>query len=318
MLQYVLTGETLCIYGGKGDGVSYVEVGRDHPNFAKIANLLESGTFEEVQELACITKAINTVSDGKIVVDECGVYYNGEPIHNSVVDAIFDYQRMNLPIGPIVKFLENLMKNPSKNSVEQLWRFIEHHKLPLTEDGCLLAYKAVRSDYKDKFSGRIDNSIGSVIKMDRNKISDDANYHCAAGLHVGGLKYSGPEGWYSSNGDICVIVKVNPMNVVCVPHDHDATKVRVCEYEVVKDYCKILKSTVYDSNYDECECDEYDDEYFDEFIPQIGSLVSGIDIDGRAVVGEVITDQDEDGLVIVREFVTRALREADPDGLSEY
>ena len=314
MLQYVLTGETLCVYGGKGDGVSYVEVGRDHPNFAKIANLLETGTFEEVSELACITKAINAVSDGKIVVDDCGVYYNGEPIHNSVVDAIFDYQRMSLPIGPIVKFLENLMKNPSKNSVEQLWRFIEHHKLPLTEDGCLLAYKAVRSDYKDKFSGRIDNSIGSVIKMDRNKISDDANYHCAAGLHVGGLKYSGPEGWYSSNGDICVIVKVNPMNVVCVPHDHDATKVRVCEYEVVKPYCQILKSTCYDSNYDEFESDEWDDEEFtgEENIV-VGSIVRWHIGD---VVGEVLTEPDHTfDRVVVRELVSRRLYEVDIDEL---
>lgn len=315
MLQYVLTGDSLSVF----DGPNYVEIGRDHPNFAKVANLLSNGaSFEEVKELTCIVSAISSASNGKIEVGDGVIHYNGQPVNNAVVDAIFDYQSMGLPILPIVNFLENLMKNPSKNSIDQLWKFIEHHKLPLTEDGCLLAYKAVRSTYMDKYSNTIDNSIGKVIKMDRNKISDDPNYHCAQGLHVGGLKYSGPEGWYSSNGDICVIVKVNPKDVVCVPHDHNATKVRVCEYEVVKDYCKILKSTVYDCNYDECEYDEYDDEYFEEFVPEIGSVVSGIDINGKAVVGEVITDPDEDGLVIVRELVTRALREVDPNNLSEY
>lgn len=316
MLQYVLTSDILSVF----DGPNYVDIGRDHPNFAKVANLLSNGgSFEEVKELTCIVSAISSASDGKIKVGDGVVYYNGEIVNNAVVDAIFDYQSMGLPISPIVNFLENLLKNPSKNSIDQLWKFVEHHKLPLTEDGCLLAYKAVRSTYMDKYSNTIDNSIGKVITMNRSKISDDPNYHCAAGLHVGGLKYSGPEGWYSSNGDICVIVKVNPKDVVCVPHDHDATKVRVCEYEVVKDYCKILKSTVYDCNYDECECDEdCCDEYFEEFTPEIGSLVSGLDVDGVHVAGEVITEPDEDGFVIVREFATRRLREADPDGLSEY
>lgn len=311
MLQFVLTAETLCIY----DGADYVEVGRDHPNFVKITKLLnENGTFKEVSELACITAAINAVSDGKIVVNDCGVYYNGEPIHNAVVDAIFDYQRVGIPIGPIVKFLENLMQNPSKNSVEQLWRFIEHHKLPLTEDGHLLAYKAIRSNFMDKYSGKINNSVGQVIKMDRNKISDDANHHCAAGLHVGGLKYSGPEGWYSSNGDICVIVKVNPKDVVCVPHDHDATKVRVCEYEVVKVYCDVLKSTCYDSNYDECEYDEWDDEeYIEENEIAVGSIVRWHIGD---VTGEVLTEPDYTfNRVIVRELITRKLYEVDIDEL---
>lgn len=315
MLQYVLTSDSLSVF----DGPNYVDIGRDHPNFSKVANLIsEGGSFEEVKALTCIVSAISSASDGKIKVGDGVVYYNGEIVNNAVVNAIFDYQAMGLPISPIVNFLENLMKNPSKNSVDQLWRFVEHHKLPLTEDGHLLAYKAVRSTYMDKYSNTIDNSVGKVIKMDRNKISDNPDHHCAKGLHVGGLKYSGPEGWYSSNGDICVIVKVNPRDVVCVPHDHGATKVRVCEYEVVKDYCKILKSTVYDCNYDECECDEYEDEYFDEFIPQIGSLVSGNDIDGKYFAGEIITDPDEDGIVIVREFVTRALREADSRSLSEY
>lgn len=317
MLQYVLTSDSLSVF----DGPNYVDIGRDHPNFAKVANLLSNGgSFEEVKELTCIVSAISSASDGKIKVGDGVVYYNGEIVNNAVVNAIFDYQSMGLPISPIVNFLENLMKNPSKNSVDQLWKFVDRHKLPLTEDGYLLAYKAVRQNYKDKYTNTIDNSVGSKPSMERNKISDNPDVTCGPGLHVGGLSYAGPEGWYSSHGDNCVIVKLNPKDVVCVPNDHDSGKMRTCAYEVVKDYCKILKSTVYDSNYDECECDEYDDdEYFDEFIPQIGSLVSGTDVDGKYFAGEIIaTDQDEYGLVIVREFVTRALREADPAKLSEY
>jgi hypothetical protein len=34
-----------------------------------------------------------------------------------VVDAIYEYTKVGLPIDPIVKFLENLMHNSSKNSI---------------------------------------------------------------------------------------------------------------------------------------------------------------------------------------------------------
>lgn len=313
MLQYVLTSETLNVY----DGPNFVEVGRDHPNFPKIASLLAdpNSSFDDVKELACIVSAISSASNGKIEVTDMGVFYNGELIHNAVVDAIFDYRKMKLPLDPIIKFLENLMQNSSKNSIDQLWRFIEHHKLPLTEDGYLLAYKAVRSNYLDKYSGKIDNSIGKVVKMDRNKISDDANYHCAQGLHVGGLSYSGPEGWYSSNGDICIIVKVNPRDVVCVPYDHNATKVRVCEYEVVKNYCKILKSTTYNSYYDECECDDDDDnEVWNESIEvSKGDIVTW---SGGCSTYEVLTNPDEFDVVFIRDVATRKIHEANIVDLS--
>lgn len=312
MLQYVLTSGSLCIY----DGPDFVEIGRDHPNFKKIANILSDDTnpsLEEIKSLSSIISAISSASNGKVEVTQCGVFYNGEPIHNSVVDAIFDYQKSGLPITPIVKFLENLMQNPSKNSVDQLWRFIEHHKLPLTEDGHLLAYKAVKSNYKDKYSGTIDNSIGQVIKMDRNKISDDANHHCAQGLHVGGLKYSGPDGWYSSNGDICVIVKVNPKNVVCVPYDHDATKVRVCEYEVVKKYCDVLKSTVYDSDFEEYDSEDWDDEECD-WVDNSDIEVGDIVYDGISGV-EVVAINDDS--CVVRNLVSRKLYDIDLEDLTK-
>lgn len=311
-ISYVLTNDSLCVYSG----ADFVEVGRDHLNFSAIANKLSEPdvSFEEIANLACIASSIRNVSDGKIEVTDCGVYYNGELINNAVVEAIYDYTKVGLPIGPITKFLENLLQNSSKNSIEQLWKFIEHHKLPLTEDGYLLAYKTVRSDYKDKYSGSIDNSIGQVIKMDRSKISDDPNKHCSTGLHVGGLAYSGPNGWYGSSGDKCVIVKVNPKDVVCVPHDHEATKVRVCEYEVVKDYCNILKTTTYNCDYDECECDDEDDyDFEDDNELELGDICRW----GNRI-GEVASEMDDDYRVVFKDSFTRELHIVDFDELTPY
>lgn len=314
MLQYVLTSETLNVF----DGPNFVEVGRDHPNFPKIASLLAdpNSSFEDVKASACIVSAISSASGGKIEVTDLGVFYNGELIHNAVVDAIFDYRRMKLPLDPIIKFLENLMQNSSKNSIDQLWRFIERHKLPLTEDGCLLAYKAVRPNFRDKFTNTIDNSVGSNPSMPRNQISDDPNVLCGPGLHVGGLIYAGPDGWYSSHGDHCVIVKVNPKNVVCVPNDHDSGKMRTCEYDVVKLYCDVLKSTTYNSCYNECECDEDEDDYCvwreDEEIG-CGDTVFWSKREGTY---EVLVGPDQYDIAVIRDIVTRYVFNANVADLS--
>jgi hypothetical protein len=314
-LNYVLTSNSLCIF----HETKTVEINKDHLNFKKIVAALNSSSvrFEEIENLACVAKSVSSSSGGKIEVTDLGVFFNGELIHNSVVDAIYEYRTAGLDIKPIVKFLENLMENPSASSIEQLWRFIETHKLPLTEDGHLLAYKCVRKDYKDKFSGTISNTIGSVIKMDRNKISDDARHHCAQGLHVGGLAYSGPNGWYSGHGDKCIIVKVNPKNVVCVPYDHNSTKIRVCEYEVVKDYCDILKNTSYDECYNECTCDEDIDNDYDS-ISEVSSFRRGDMALYQDSYVEVLSDTEGYDTVVVRHVWSQELEMVLVEDLEEY
>ena len=149
----------------------------------------------------------------------------------------------------MLKFFENLLQNPSSRAVSELPDFMENKNLPLTEDGHFLAYKSVRSDWYSKangnltlLSGKADNAghiynaVGEVIECVRNEVDDERGNTCSHGLHVGGLQYSGPGGWYNSSSDKVVIVKVNPKDVVSVPQDHNAQKVRVAKYEVIGVY----------------------------------------------------------------------------------
>jgi len=129
------------------------------------------------------------------------------------------------------------MQNTSLRNIETLYDFMKSAGIPLTDDGCFLAYKFVGNDYKDCYSRTIDNSVGSVVKMDRNKVDDDPNRTCSRGLHVGNFEYSG-----SPSGDRRVVIcKVHPKDVVAIPVDYDAAKMRVCEYEVVGEVEKSTK-----------------------------------------------------------------------------
>jgi hypothetical protein len=157
------------------------------------------------------------------------------------------------------------MNNPSKRATEELYDFLMHKNLPITDDGCFLAYKRVNADWTDLYSNAIDNSIGQIVKMSRRKVDDNREMGCSDGLHVGALEYV--EG-YGSGGHV-LVVKVNPEHVVSVPSDHDCTKVRCCEYEVLSEFKGELKRPVYSpdgSDYDPSDYDssDYEDDVLDD------------------------------------------------------
>jgi hypothetical protein len=131
----------------------------------------------------------------------------------------------------LFRFHERLSRNPSFRSVQQLFKFLNHANIPFTKDGCFLAYKSVRSDYKDVHSGSWDNRPGAVNEMPRNQISDDPNHACHEGFHVGALSYA-----RSFSGSKMVVCKVDPEHVVCVPYDASQEKMRVCKYKVIGEW----------------------------------------------------------------------------------
>ncbi len=142
----------------------------------------------------------------------------------------------------LFRFWARLQKNPSYRSVHQLFGFLKNKGIPITADGCFLAYKSVTYNYKDHHSGQFDNSPGRINEMPRNEISDEPNQTCDPGFHVGALEYA--QSFGSGNRRI-VVCKIDPENVVSVPSDHSAQKMRVCKYHVVGNHGVQLPSTTF-------------------------------------------------------------------------
>ena len=156
------------------------------------------------------------------------LYWDGEEFNGTIAVRMITMLQEGFTIEPLVKFMENLLENPSKRSVDELYGFLEKNNLPITPDGHFLAYKRVREDYKDCHSGTMDNSPGRVVSMPRYKVDDNQNNTCSEGLHFcseGYLKHFG--------GARTVIVKINPRDVVSIPNDYNQTKGRTCRYEVI-------------------------------------------------------------------------------------
>ena len=240
----------------------------EHPSFAEALICLTTGDIDTLDKLfdisATIQKKFTHDGVGNLTIQDGCIFYKGTEIHNYVTDRIFEFMEEGLPFRPLVNFLDKLMQNPSRRSVIELYKFLEHKSMPICEDGDFLAYKSVDENYRDHYSKKFDNSVGQILEMPRNNVCDDATHGCAEGFHAGTYEYASSFG--RSGTSNLLIVKIDPSDVVSVPKDCDCQKLRTARYEVVKDFERIyrqpLNTEFGESNYDEDGYDEddYDDE----------------------------------------------------------
>lgn len=260
-------------------GKSY-SIGMDHPNYKKGRAYLTSGqelTVEELDRILDMSVVVSTESLGKLTIEDGEIKYQGQSVHNSLADRIVDLLNSGAAsdetvnenlLQPMVLFLENLMQNPSHSSVNELYDFLQHTGLSLTDDGHFLAYKGVRDDYTDRHTGKISNQVGEKPEMPRNMVDDNRSVGCSKGFHAGTFNYA------KDYGPKVMLVKINPKDCVSVPLEHDQQKLRMCKYEVLEEYHNteeldvpcypVPKNDKPIDDYLDDEEDWFDDEYDDD------------------------------------------------------
>ena len=233
---------------------------KEDSSYDKVRQALsDNASAEELLVLVDKEKEVaDYVHSTDIQIKNGCVFYDGEEVHNTLTDRILTFMKEGLPVAPLVNFLEKLMQNPSYSARQELFDFLEHKHLPVTEDGDFLAYKAVNSTYMDKYTGKFSNAIGSSVEMVRWNVDDDRGHGCASGLHAGTLEYVQSYGSFhdGDGADKCIIVKINPTDVVSVPTDSNCQKLRTCKYLVLRDYEGKMEYNLYTD-----DGDEWDDDY---------------------------------------------------------
>lgn len=228
MLPFIATPTHIALFPA---GQPPLQIDSTHLNFRAVTEALQAHDFDKAIELASVTTFVKTVSNGLVEVSEHGVTYKGQLLSSYLATVMTRFFVEGLPIEHFTKFLVNLMDNPSRTAIQELYLFLEGANLPITDDGCFLAYKAVRADFRDKHSGRFDNSPGQVHDMPRREVDDNRDRTCSYGFHAAAYEYA--KNFLGSNGDRMVAVKINPRDVVAVPSDYKNQKLRTCHYEVM-------------------------------------------------------------------------------------
>lgn len=201
-------------------------IARGDDRFPRVILAIKENRLAEIPVIVDIAAQFS--KDGLRLVDGQVVTASGEALPPELNARILEFRREGLPFAHLLKFWENLKQNPSFRSREQLFKFLEHNGHPLTEDGCFIAYRGVTEDFKDKHTGKFDNSPGSICEMPRSEVDDDPTRTCSAGLHAAAWAYA--SNWSGTR----VEVKINPKDVVAVPIDYNGEKMRICKFEVIQ------------------------------------------------------------------------------------
>lgn len=159
------------------------------------------------------------------------VTYRGRRIVGHLERRILDIAAQGLDVKPWKRFVERVFANPLDSARNELNLFLENADLPITPDGCFLAYKRVSGEYLDLHSHTFDNSVGKTVSMPRQDVDTNRDRTCSRGLHFCAQGYLRSFG--SGGQNRIVIVKIDPADVVAIPSDYNNMKGRTWKYEVV-------------------------------------------------------------------------------------
>ena len=240
MIAYTLTNNSITVVLNN----KVYTVSNGQPQWEPVLEAIRNNDEVQLHAVLSVANTITSFTEGNVTVKDNQVFYRNVPLDNYVVEKVLEFAKNKLPLQPILRFINNLMKNPSRRAVQELYKFLENKNMPITPDGNFLAYKGIQSDYFSKTAGniivikgkvvdgKIYNGIGHEIEVERNGVCDDKNLGCSSGLHAGSVQYATDFG----RGGKVVIVEINPADVVSVPDDCSCQKLRACAYKVVGEY----------------------------------------------------------------------------------
>lgn len=203
---------------------------------AKQGNIVEmnGGTDNQKNEVRDEPDTIIAVIDGKVV-----------PGMERISSQFRRAAKMGSTVG-VETFLRRLASviEQRSHSVEDLLKFMERADTPIADDGSIIIYKVLRKQsngkYVDCHTRNVEQFVGAYVCMDPKLVDHNRNNECSNGLHVARRGYLS-----SFGGDVCVLAKLAPEDVITIP-TYDANKMRVCGYHILHELSQ--------EQYDELKC----------------------------------------------------------------
>lgn len=233
---------TVVVFDGSDNMVLRTNSGQ--PDWPKALLALSTNNIPRLVDACSVGRTVERYTDCNVEVKDGNVFFKGRALYGLDVTRLLEYIRDNVPYLRLLRFLEKKQANPSYRSINELYKFLEHREMTLTERGTIIGYKGVSDNYYSIMgntativtSGTVDsgghilNAVGEKVRCDRSCVCDDYKQGCSPGLHIGSLAYA--KGW----GPRVMIVEFDPADVVSVPDECECQKLRACAYDVIGEF----------------------------------------------------------------------------------
>lgn len=241
---YFKDNKQLTVYFADGNSAVWQA---DNPQFDKVLELCKSNNWIQIEMLHNQAKALlnNKVSiqGDKLIIEtdedaeslsldkgqgdkltvDLGTADESDPII-AFIKLLKDKGTIDTEIERIKPFLKNMFMNPFINAITEIYDYCKAMDFEITEDGYFIAYKNVRADLGSIYdNGKTKHVIGQPTRVeyfDTNRTNT-----CAQGLHFCSRGYLS-----SYSGDVTLVMKINPADVVSIPINYNHQKGRCKEY----------------------------------------------------------------------------------------
>lgn len=274
-----------------GDGSKPKTIFNNSKNYDLVRKfLLEKGhnAYKDIKKVL-EPEIIEIISDGKFkLIDYNGtkkILYEDMVISNKMSNYIIEYYVKGYSYKHLINFFNNIMDIPKtysnrngdtvrfehrEETINDIFDFITKYHYPITEDGCVIADRMVKSDMGSWSKSIYDNKRlfyypGTIVELPRSECDHNRNHTCSAGIHVRNWGYN------LSIGDRKIYVKFNPRDIVSIPYEN-CEKMRVCRVEVLPENYQSSSLNLKDSfiyNSDEQKSKINENTYLESFSDEV-------------------------------------------------
>lgn len=217
---------------------------RSDSKFHKSIGIIFDPVYSEEQKIKTLSELVDDKAYVLSLLNLCPLVGSETKYNNLSFPSIrnnIDHFINKIPDEILIKLIENISIH---SNAESLLRWISNNKSLISDDGNLYLYKGLRTDYKDRYSGMIENFIGKTIEMPREDVTV---FQGGPGFYFGTFERA----QNMSEGPI-VLCKVFLSDIVYV----GCGEMKVCKYKVIKNQKSELPFGAYSFSVDDWKAPE--------------------------------------------------------------
>lgn len=238
MLSHIISNSGVTVVFDDGPKMLH----KNAPGYQEAIEAIKLNNITKLRELMDPKWAIMRYSNNELSFETDGsISFEGLRLGTKFTSLLKSSMSRHLPWHVLAKFLTNCLANPSLRAQKEVEHMLEHDGLPITEDGCFLAYKLATVDNLDSDTGLFDCSIGKVVEMPRDRIIKNVRRGAERGFSAGGKPYLN-----TAFAGKVIIVKINPADLVGI-YTLPYTEAVVCKFTVLCESCLDFSSDIVDS-----------------------------------------------------------------------